>query len=95
MYIFALCVKFCIYLYYQNETIMTTQEIYNLANEMTEQQVLNVVAVWENTNETESIETYNTLVRLGDSMQLACATVIAEKVNDKGTSEMYRLAYES
>ena len=74
---------------------MTTQEIYNLANEMTEQQVLNIVAVWENTNETESIETYNILVRLGDSMQLACATVIAEKVNDKGTSEMYRLAYES
>ena len=41
------------------------------------------------------IENYNSLVRLGDSMQLACATVIAEKVNDKGTSEMYRVAYES
>lgn len=74
---------------------MTTQEIYNLANEMTEQQVLNVVAGWESTNETKSIETYNSLVRLGDPMQLACATVIAEKVNDKGTSETYRVAYES
>ena len=74
---------------------MTTQEIYNLANEMTEQQVLNVVAGWENTKETKSIETYNSLVRLGDSMQLACATVIAEKVNDKETSEMYIVAYES
>lgn len=74
---------------------MTTQEIYNLANEMTEQEVLNVVAGWENANETKSIETYNSLVRLGDSIQLACATVIAGKVNDKGTSEMYRIAYES
>ena len=73
---------------------MTTQEIYNLANEMTEQQVLNVVAGWENANETKSIETYNSLVRLGDSMQLACATVISEKVNDNGMSEMYRIAYE-
>ena len=34
---------------------MTTQEIYNLANEMTEQQVLNIVAWWDNTNETKSI----------------------------------------
>jgi len=74
---------------------MTTQEIYNLAKEMTEQQVLNVFAGWENTNDTKSIDTYNSLVRLGDSMQLACATVIAEKVNDKGTSEIYRIAYES
>ena len=74
---------------------MTTEEIYNLANEMTEQQVLNVVAAWENTNETKSIETYDILVRLGDSIQLACATVIAENVKDKVTSEIYRIAYES
>lgn len=74
---------------------MTSQEIYNLANEMTEQEVLNIFAGWGNANEIKSIKTYNSLVRLGDSMQLACATVIAEKVNDKGTSEMYRVAYES
>lgn len=88
MYIFVLYKQ-------QKQIIMTTQEIYNLANEMTEQQVLNVVAGWENNNENKTIETYNSLVRLGDSIQLACATAIAEKVNDKGTSEMYRLAYES
>ena len=74
---------------------MTTQEIYNLAKEMTEQQVLNVIAGWGNTNETKSLETYNSLVRLGDSMQLACATVIAKKYNDKGTSETYQIAYYS
>jgi hypothetical protein len=74
---------------------MTTQEIYQLAIEMTEQQVLNVVAGWENANETKSIEIYNWLVKTGDSMQLACATVIAEKANDKGVSEIYRMAYGS
>jgi hypothetical protein len=73
---------------------MTSKEIFKLANEMTEQQVLNVVAGWENDKEIESIETYNSLLRLGDSMQLACATVIAEKTNNKDTSEMYRMAYE-
>lgn len=72
---------------------MTTQEIYNLSNEMTEKQVLNVVAGWKNTKETKSIETYNTLVRLGDSMQLACATVIAKKYNSKDNTEFYRNAY--
>jgi len=79
----------------QKTNAMTTQEIYNLANEMTKKQVLNVVAGWENTNETKSLEAYNSLVRLGDSMQLACATVISEKVNGKEASEMYRTAYES
>lgn len=74
---------------------MTTKEIYNLANEMTEQQVLNVVSGWENNNETKSLNTYNSLVRLGDSMQLACATVIAEKTKNKEVSEIYKIAYES
>lgn len=73
---------------------MNTQEIYKLAAEMTEQQVLNVVAGWEHRNETKSIESYNILIRLGDSMQLACATVIAEKFNDKGNYEIYKRAYE-
>ena len=72
---------------------MTTQEIYNLANEMTEQQVLNIVAGWENTNETKSIEFYNRLVILGDSKQLACATVIADKYNNKDNFKEYYKAY--
>jgi len=74
---------------------MTTKEIYKLANEMTKQEVLNVVGGWEKENEIESIRTYNSLVNLGDSMQLACATVIAKKINDKGESDIYRIAYES
>ena len=79
----------------QNDKDMTTQEIYKLASEMTEQQVSNVVAGWENKNEKESIATFNSLVRLGDSKQLACATTIAEKYNNKGVSEMYNIAYNS
>jgi phosphopantetheinyl transferase (holo-ACP synthase) len=74
---------------------MTTKEIYTLANELTDKEVNNVVKGWENANETKSIETFNSLVSLGDSNQLACATVIAEKYNDKGVSGMYRIAYES
>jgi hypothetical protein len=74
---------------------MTTQEIYKLASELTEKQVLNIVAGWENAKETKTIETYNTLVRLGDSMQLACASAISEKYNDKGVSGIYKTAYES
>jgi hypothetical protein len=70
---------------------MTTPEIYKLASELTEQQVLNVIAVWENTG---YIKTYNILVQLGDSIQMACATVIAEKYNKVDNAEFYRQAYE-
>ena len=72
---------------------MTTQETYNLAKELTNQEVNNIVAGWENVNETESLRSFNSLVSLGDSRELACATVIANKANDKGKSEMYKTAY--
>jgi hypothetical protein len=74
---------------------MTTQETFKLANEITEKQALNIVSEWENNNDSKSIETYTILRRLGDSVQLACAMTIAEKENDKGCSEMYRIAYAS
>lgn len=74
---------------------MNTKEIYKLANEMTEQQVENVVGGWVAINNKESINTYNSLVRLGDSKQLACATVILNKPIDKETKEFYRMAYEN
>ena len=72
---------------------MTRQETYNLANELTNKEVNNIVAGWENVNEIESIRTFNSLVRLGDSRQLACATVIAKKYNSKDNTEFYRFAY--
>ena len=74
---------------------MKTEEIYKLSSELTEKQVLNIVAGWKNAKETKTIETYNTLVRLGDSMQLACASAIAEKYNGYRVSEIYKTAYES
>jgi hypothetical protein len=74
---------------------MKTQEIYKLANELTEQQVLNIVAGWENAKEAKTIETYNSLVKLGDSIQLACASAIAEKYNGYRVSDIYKIAYES
>jgi len=59
---------------------MTTQETYKLANELTNQEVNNIVGGWENVNEIESLKTFNSLVSLGDSRELACATVIAKKI---------------
>lgn len=72
--------------------IMTTQEIYKLASEITENQVDNIVAGWEQRNETEAIKTFKSLVRLGDSKQLACVTAISEKY--KEVSEIYAIAYQ-
>ncbi len=72
---------------------MNTQEIYKLANEITEQQVNNVVGGWSARNENEKIRSYESLVRLGDSKQLACATVMLNNPIDKETKEFYRMAY--
>jgi len=74
---------------------MTTQEIYKLANEFTEQEINNVLGSWNTNNETKELNTFNTLVKLGDSRGLALATVIAEKYNNKGVSEMYEIAHQS
>ena len=74
---------------------MNTQEIYKLAEELTEQQVMNVIGGWENSNETEKLRLYNSLVRLGDSKQLACATVILKEPISNEVLEDYRFAYEN
>lgn len=72
---------------------MTTQEIYTLANELTKQEVNNILGSWEKKEETKSIESFNSLVRLGDSKELAMATVIAEKYNSKENYTEYHNAY--
>lgn len=72
---------------------MNTTEIYTLANELTEQEVNNILGSWEQRNETKSIESFNSLVRLGDSKELAMATVIAEKYNFKENYTEYYNAY--
>lgn len=78
---------------YKNDNDMNTTEIYNLANELTEQEVNNILGSWEQRNETKSIESFNSLVRLGDSKELAMATVIAEKYNSKENYTEYYNAY--
>ena len=72
---------------------MTTQETYKLANELTNKEVNNIVAGWEKVKETESLRTFNSLVSLGDSRELACATVIAKKYNSKDNHSTYYNAY--
>lgn len=72
---------------------MNTTEIYTLANELTEQEVNNILGSWEQKEETKSIESFNSLVRLGDSKELAMATIIAEKYNSKENYTEYYNAY--
>ena len=72
---------------------MTTQEIYTLANELTNKEVNNILAGWKNANETEQIRMFNSLVNLGDSRDLSCATTIAEKYNKKDNNKAYTEAY--
>ena len=74
---------------------MNTQETYTLANELTSQEVNNIVGGWENANETETLKTFNSLVSLGDSRELSCATVIAKKYNTKDNTEFYNNAYKN
>ena len=73
---------------------MTTPEIYKLANRLTIKEVENIVGYWEVNNETEILRSFNSLVRLGDSKQLACATSISNKYNGKkDNKEFYINAY--
>lgn len=72
---------------------MNSSEIYKLASEMTEQEVENVIGGWKAANKKESIKDYNSLVQLGDSKQLACATVILSKTMPKKANETYHFAY--
>jgi hypothetical protein len=57
---------------------MTTQEIYKLANEITENQYNNLVNLFSKKEE----ESLNILIRLGDSKELALWTIIAERYNN-------------
>jgi hypothetical protein len=66
--------------------------VFELAKSLTEKQANNVVGYWDANGMTEKLNTFNSLVRLGDSKELACATVMIEKEADYS---IYRLAYES
>ena len=70
---------------------MTTQEIYTLANETTENQLNNLLNGF-NTKEENS---FNTLVRLGDRKEVALWTVISERYSDVEAVNIYQSAYYS
>lgn len=73
---------------------MKSNEIYKLASELTEQQILNVIGGWEHRDEIKKIEDFNRLVRLGDSRALAMATIMIGDYEAKEPS-LYKTAYES
>ena len=61
---------------------MITNEIHELANKLTDKSIFLVVSFWKEKRK-ESIDLYNSLVRLGDSKKLACATVIVKQYKNK------------
>jgi hypothetical protein len=71
---------------------MDGKQIHTLANELTEAQVKNILN-WQET-EDKALENFESLVRLGDSRELAVATAISQKYRNDA-SEIYRVAYES
>jgi hypothetical protein len=69
---------------------MNTLEIYKLASNITEKEVNKIISFFS----AEKIKTYNSLIMLGDTPSLACATVLASSSNDDNdVSEFYRFAY--
>lgn len=72
---------------------MTTQEIYSLANELSEKEIQNVLNEWTKDNEIDQISKFNSLVSFGDSSALALATTISEKYNSVEKSNLYLKAY--
>jgi hypothetical protein len=70
---------------------MTTQDIYTLANETTENQFNNLLNGFNKEEEKE----FNILVKLGDKKEVALWTMIAKRYSDVEKSEIYNIAYNS
>ena len=70
---------------------MTTQEIYTLANETTENQFNNLFNLFSKGEETK----LNQLVKLGDKKNVALWTIISERYENNEVSETYNIAYNS
>jgi len=70
---------------------MTTQEIYTLANETTENQFNNLFNLFSTQEETK----FNQLVKLGDAKTVALWTIISERYENKVDANFYRNAYEN
>ena len=68
---------------------MDTAKIYKTASEITAQEVDSIVLTWSAQDKKE----YESLVRLGDSKQLAYATVLHDN-RPKQMSELMRIGYE-
>lgn len=70
---------------------MTTQDIYNLSNETTENQFNNLFNLFSTKEETK----FNQLVKLGDKKNVALWTIISERYKNKVDANFYRNAYEN
>lgn len=85
---------------------MNSEAIYKLANELTDEQVDKILSDWNIESNSikidikkeakEKIRLFNSLVRLGDSKELACATTLSKEPMTEQQKQNYldfRFAY--
>lgn len=70
---------------------MDLEKLYNATVTFTDKEIENVVYCWELEGD-KALETFNSLVRLGDSKQVAFASTMVEKYKEDN-SEFYINAY--
>lgn len=70
---------------------MNLDKLYNASLEFTDKQIDNVIYHWEIENN-EAFKTFNALIKLGDSKQVAFASSMVEKYKGDN-SEFYINAY--
>lgn len=70
---------------------MDLEKLYNATVTFTDKQIENVTNLWELEGD-KALETFNSLVRLGDSKQVAFASAMVEKYKEDN-SEFYINAY--
>lgn len=70
---------------------MDLENLYNATVTFTDKQIENVTNLWEIEGD-KALETFNSLVKLGDSLQVAFASAMVEKQKEDN-SEFYINAY--
>lgn len=63
-------------------------DVFELADSLTDKNIENVIAYWEGEDK-KSLETYKSLVRLGDRPALAMATTLENKRKQISAAEIY------
>ena len=66
----------------QNNT-MTTKDIYQLASELTEKQINNVLGAWNKDGDTEELRSFDSLVSVGQTCESYSTTFVGIERKDR------------